>query len=154
MESELFGHRQGSIYRAQPPTRKEIPESRRWHAVPRRSGRHEFDHAVEGFAGWMKVASLLWGRSVHSSSMCGIAATNKDLEEEISRGISVKTSFYRLNASRSSVHPCVRRMKIFAAGATFYEGISSAYSRLRGKLRTMPSTCYCDIHGRERSRAA
>ncbi len=50
IESELFGHRRGSFTGATAEQGRKVSEGQRGNPVSRRSGRHEFENAIQGIA--------------------------------------------------------------------------------------------------------
>ena len=80
-----------------------------------------------------------------------IAATNKDLEEEISRGNFREDLFYRLNVIPFYVPPLRERKKTFPLSKHFLKEFSAATAAARAKSPMKPSTSSVDIPGREMS---
>ena len=120
IESELFGHVKGSFTGAVQDRAGQVRAGRRRHALPRRDRRHGPRGAGQGAA---RAAGGRGHAHRRAASRCKvdvrvIAATNKDLEEEIAEGRFREDLYYRLNVVPIVVPPLrERREDIAPAGA-------------------------------------
>jgi two-component system, NtrC family, nitrogen regulation response regulator NtrX len=106
IESELFGHMKGSFTGATAGPRGEVRARRRRHSLPRRGRRHEPRGAGQGAAGAAggDHHTGRWARDPGGRAV--LAATNKELVQEIREGNFREDLFHRLNVIPSTSRHC------------------------------------------------
>ena len=131
IESELFGHRRGLVYGRHRRTGRKVSEGQRGDPVSRRSGRHELENAIQGIAHARRQRFTPVGSSRDRyGGREGHCSTNKDLEEEISKGNFREDLFYRLNVIPFFVPPLRERKEdVPLLARHFLKEFAAAYGR-------------------------
>jgi len=137
LESELFGHERGAFT----------------HAVAMRKGRFEladggtlFMDEVAEMSQGLQVKLLRVLQEMEFERVGGtrtikvdvrvVAASNRDLKEEVEAGRFREDLFYRLNVSTSTCRPCASARKTSPVGGPFHQ--KYVQENLRDKTRITP----------------